>query len=496
MKRSMWSSLGPRMDGVVRRARRCRHARNAALPRRARRQTRSADPVRGRSVLSRSAEDAAARHGLASRPCARMAGRPGRLSGVVVARRRDRRRAERARCATTGCTRRTSRRRARSPPRSWALRDAVLVLRRVLPLTTLTASMGVDGARRVAVRHLPVRHVGAHRRRRGLLGGVVRAQPALRRRRLLRLRGGAVGQRPDRGRAADGRCSPPACSPWWRAPASVRRRLRETLRRLAGRAARLPTPVPTRLMAEAAAAERARIARELHDILGHGLGVVVLQTGPPTTRSTTTPTSHERRYERLATTAEQAIWPARDPGRRRARPDRSTAASPQPTIGDLAALAADSSTPASRSGARSPAPPTARRRRSRRRRFGSRRRGSPTRSSTRRHRCDVLSTAATDLRRDRRRGTGDRGRLAAVGDLAAWRRRADRQRSTTLGVRASPRDGCDGLEATGGRWRQRQLLATLDAHEVYRPLGYVELAHPERWMERDLRPDVPPRPQG
>ncbi len=43
---------------------------------------------------------------------------------------------------------------------------------------------------------------------------------------------------------------------------------------------------------------------------------------------------------------------------------------------------------------------------------------------------------------------------------------------------------------------KRQLLATLDAHEVYRPLGYVELAHPERWMERDLRPDVPPRPQG
>jgi GNAT superfamily N-acetyltransferase len=34
---------------------------------------------------------------------------------------------------------------------------------------------------------------------------------------------------------------------------------------------------------------------------------------------------------------------------------------------------------------------------------------------------------------------------------------------------------------------KRQLLATLDAHEVYRPLGYGELAHPERWMERDLR---------
>ena len=42
---------------------------------------------------------------------------------------------------------------------------------------------------------------------------------------------------------------------------------------------------------------------------------------------------------------------------------------------------------------------------------------------------------------------------------------------------------------------KRQLLATLDAHEVYRPVGYVELAYPERWMERDLRPDVPPRPE-
>ncbi|MBI1378117.1 MAG: GNAT family N-acetyltransferase [Frankiales bacterium] len=42
----------------------------------------------------------------------------------------------------------------------------------------------------------------------------------------------------------------------------------------------------------------------------------------------------------------------------------------------------------------------------------------------------------------------------------------------------------------------RQILATLDAHEVYRGVGYSELAYPERWMERDLRPDVPPRPAG
>jgi GNAT superfamily N-acetyltransferase len=42
----------------------------------------------------------------------------------------------------------------------------------------------------------------------------------------------------------------------------------------------------------------------------------------------------------------------------------------------------------------------------------------------------------------------------------------------------------DAVEATGV---PRQLLATLDAHEVYRRVGFVELAHPERWMERDDR---------
>ena len=35
---------------------------------------------------------------------------------------------------------------------------------------------------------------------------------------------------------------------------------------------------------------------------------------------------------------------------------------------------------------------------------------------------------------------------------------------------------------------RRQILATVDAHEVYRSVGFSELAHPERWMERDDRP--------
>ena len=43
----------------------------------------------------------------------------------------------------------------------------------------------------------------------------------------------------------------------------------------------------------------------------------------------------------------------------------------------------------------------------------------------------------------------------------------------------------DAVDATGVR---RQILATADAHEVYRTVGYREMAHPEWWMERDTRP--------
>ncbi len=45
----------------------------------------------------------------------------------------------------------------------------------------------------------------------------------------------------------------------------------------------------------------------------------------------------------------------------------------------------------------------------------------------------------------------------------------------------------DAVAATGVR---RQILATLDAHEVYRAMGYRELAHAERWMEKDDRPPM------
>lgn len=46
----------------------------------------------------------------------------------------------------------------------------------------------------------------------------------------------------------------------------------------------------------------------------------------------------------------------------------------------------------------------------------------------------------------------------------------------------------DALEAAGV---PRMVLATLDAHEVYRAVGFSELAYPERWMEIDRRPAVP-----
>lgn len=51
----------------------------------------------------------------------------------------------------------------------------------------------------------------------------------------------------------------------------------------------------------------------------------------------------------------------------------------------------------------------------------------------------------------------------------------------------------EAVEATGVR---RQILATADAHEVYRSVGYREMAHPEWWMERDTRPAAAPGTAG
>jgi GNAT superfamily N-acetyltransferase len=43
-------------------------------------------------------------------------------------------------------------------------------------------------------------------------------------------------------------------------------------------------------------------------------------------------------------------------------------------------------------------------------------------------------------------------------------------------------------EALSALGVKRMILATVDAHEVYRDIGFAALAHPERWMEIDRRP--------
>jgi GNAT superfamily N-acetyltransferase len=43
------------------------------------------------------------------------------------------------------------------------------------------------------------------------------------------------------------------------------------------------------------------------------------------------------------------------------------------------------------------------------------------------------------------------------------------------------------VEAVAATGVPRQILATVDAHGVYRDLGFASFAHPERWMEIDRR---------
>jgi signal transduction histidine kinase len=95
----------------------------------------------------------------------------------------------------------------------------------------------------------------------------------------------------------------------------------------------------------AAAAERSRIARELHDILAHGLGVVVLQTGAADHALDFDPALARGSVRAARHTAEQAIAQL-ETLVSVVRQDLPSATSPQPTISELPALAADASTPA------------------------------------------------------------------------------------------------------------------------------------------------------
>ncbi len=87
---------------------------------------------------------------------------------------------------------------------------------------------------------------------------------------------------------------------------------------------------------QAAAAERARIAREMHDIVAHHLSVIVLQAGG--TRASGKPAGPA--LEKIENSARQALAETRRVLGVLRDPDEVTGFAPQPGIGDLDALAA------------------------------------------------------------------------------------------------------------------------------------------------------------
>jgi len=87
---------------------------------------------------------------------------------------------------------------------------------------------------------------------------------------------------------------------------------------------------------QAAAAERARIARELHDIVAHHLSVIVLQAAGA--RASGKPAAAP--LEKIENSARQALGETRRLLGVLRDPDEETGLAPQPGIGDLDALAA------------------------------------------------------------------------------------------------------------------------------------------------------------
>ena len=78
------------------------------------------------------------------------------------------------------------------------------------------------------------------------------------------------------------------------------------------------------------------------------------------------------------------------------------------------------------------------------------------------------------------RAVTDRATFAWVCDVVVTDAPRARRIATWLGATEYDAD-----EATGV---QRQLRATLDAHEIYARHGFTPLARPQTWMERDRRP--------
>ena len=108
----------------------------------------------------------------------------------------------------------------------------------------------------------------------------------------------------------------------------------QTRRRAASLAAR--SAALQRQAEQAAAAERARIARELHDIVAHHLSVIVLQAGGARASGK----QADATLEKIENSARQALAETRRLLGVLRDPDEQAGLAPQPGIGELAALAA------------------------------------------------------------------------------------------------------------------------------------------------------------
>jgi len=91
---------------------------------------------------------------------------------------------------------------------------------------------------------------------------------------------------------------------------------------------------------QAAAAERARIARELHDIVAHHLSVIVLQAAGARALGETAPGKPAEALEKIENSARQALAETRSLLGVLRDPDEEAGLAPQPGIGELDSLAA------------------------------------------------------------------------------------------------------------------------------------------------------------
>ena len=99
-----------------------------------------------------------------------------------------------------------------------------------------------------------------------------------------------------------------------------------------------------RAAAQAVEAERARLARELHDVVAHGIGVIVLQAGGARLRFDQDPEAAREALRRIEATGRDSLTELRlllEVLRHTEVEEQSEVAEPQPTLHRLAALAAD-----------------------------------------------------------------------------------------------------------------------------------------------------------